>query len=126
MEPVGNVTGRPITAPNEEFSSSPKVQVGAPSLEIPLQVLGEQIAELWERTLGGQIIRLTRPLEPLPVPRLKPLAERMRRWPGVRRPGAAAQLCPLPTEGDAGEASPLCASVSALLKRSLLCACCQN
>lgn len=91
MEPIGEVTGRPITAPNpEEFSSSSKVR-GSPIPGGLPEVLGEQVAEVQETTFEGQMIGLTRQLEPLPVPRLKPPAKRMRSWPGLGLPPSSAR-----------------------------------
>lgn len=64
--------------------------MGTPPLEVFEQVQGEQVAEVWQMTFEDQMIGLTRPLEPVLVPRWKPPAEWMRRWPGVRPPAAAS------------------------------------
>lgn len=70
---------------------------------------------------GAQVTELTGSPDPLPVPRLKPLAERMGGLSPVRRPGAGSQLCPLPTAGVGGGIS-LSISVVSGKKNDLCCA----
>lgn len=43
--------------------------------EVFEQVLGEQVAEVWETTFEGQVTGLIRPLDPFPAPGSKPPAE---------------------------------------------------